>query len=188
MKKAVLAICIVLVSASPGFAATVGNSSLKGTYSFQLGGPHMDWWSASITCYDPHGNPYTVSGGGSDVSSESIVGTITFDGKGNLTGAYTKYGSFDQAASNATILLSCSPGVGNSGYAVYDPPSTGTFKGTYSVQSNGTGALTLALSSGESVGFVLELGGTAAVRTSVFLTEFDSTTNKVDVSGSAVLQ
>jgi hypothetical protein len=188
VKKLVLAVCVLFVSVATSFAVAPSNASLKGKYSFQLASAHMDGWYASITCYDPQGNPYTVSAGGNNVSNESILGAITFDGKGNLTGTYTQYGKFDQAASNATAAPSCTPGAGNNGYAVYDPASAGTFTGTYSIQPTALGSMVLMISGGDTVNFVLELGGTAAVRTSVFMTEYDPTTYRMEVSGSAVLQ
>jgi hypothetical protein len=188
LKKALFTVCLLLVAVSASFAASPSNASLKGKYSFQLSSAHMGGWYASITCYDPNGNPYTVSAGGSEVSNESILGAMTFDGKGNATGTYSQYGHFDSSASNATVVPSCNPGASNNGYAVYDPPSSGTFTGTYSIQSTGYGAMVLNVSGGDSPNFVLELGGTAAVRTFVFMTQYDPTTYKMEVSGSAVLQ
>jgi|SRR3984893_901281 hypothetical protein len=186
MKKMLFVICTLLISVSA--FATLGNSSLKGKYSFQLGGAHLNGWNASITCYDPQGHPYTVTAGGSNVSKESILGVMTFDGKGNLNGTYTQYGHFDQNASNATVVPSCTPGGSNNGYAVYDPGAPGTFTGTYSIQPTGLGAMALTISGGDTPSFVLELAGTATIRNTVFMTQYDPTTYKVDVFGSAVLQ
>jgi hypothetical protein len=188
MRKILFTICLAVVAVSSSFAKSPTDASLKGTYSFQLASAHMDGWYASITCYDPQGNQYTVSAGGSDVNNESILGTIAFDGKGNATGNFTQYGHFDSSASDATVVPSCTPGASNNGYAVYDPPSSGTFTGTYSIQSTGFGGMVLNISGGDNPNFVLELGGTAAVRTTVFMTQFDPTTYKMEVSGSAVLQ
>lgn len=188
MKKTLFAVCLLLVTVSASFAASPSDASLKGKYSFQLASAHMDGWYASIACYDPQGNPYTVTAGGTDLSNQSIQGAITFDGKGNATGTYTQYGQFDSNLSNATVVPSCTQGASNNGYAVYDPPTSGTFTGTYSIQPTGYGALVLSISGGDSPNFVIELGGTAAVRTTVLMTEYDPTTYKVEVSGSAVLQ
>jgi hypothetical protein len=186
MKKMLFAICIVLVSTSA--FAILGNSSLKGKYSFQLGNAHLNEWNAFITCYDPQGNPYSVYAGGSTVSSESILGLMTFDGKGNIAGTYTQYGHFDQSGSSATVVPSCTPGASNNGYAVYFSAVTGTFTGTYSIQPTGLGAMVLTISGGDTPSFVLELAGTALVRNTVFMTQYDPTTHKVDTFGSAVLQ
>ena len=188
MRNLLWVLFVVLSAASATFAATFSDASLKGTYAFQLAGSHYEGWSASITCYDAQGNPYTVWAGGNDVGTDSVVGAITFDGKGNATGTYTQYGKFDQAATNATAVPSCTPGASNNGYAVYDAPTSGTFSGTYSVQTNGTGALALTTSGEDTPTFVLELAGTAAIRTAVLITEYDSTTNKVEISGYAILQ
>jgi hypothetical protein len=182
---------LALSAQATGFS----NASLKGKYSFQGNGPNQNYWYASITCYDHNGNPYTVSAGGSEVSSQGDVGAMTFDGKGNVTGTFTEYGDFDQAASNATVVPSCTPGQSNNGYAVYDAPVTGTVTGTYLVQSNGTGAMTMTVTGGGgggggAVSFVLQLAGTAAVRTTVFLTQLgdDKSPNKSNWFGVAVLQ
>ena len=99
MKKLLLAISMALVAVSASFATTPSNASLKGKYSFQLSSAHLDYWSASITCYDQQNHPYTVTAGGSNVSNEAIQGVITFDGKGNVTtGTYVQYGQFDETA------------------------------------------------------------------------------------------
>jgi hypothetical protein len=188
MKKVLLVLSILLALVSMSFATTISNASLKGKYSFQLASAHLDGWYASVNCKDPQGNTYTVSAGGSNVSNQSIVGVMTFDGKGNVSGTYSQYGKFDQAASNATVAPSCTPGQSNNGYAVYDPPSSGTFAGTYSIQPTGLGAMVITVSGGDTPNFVLELAGTAAVRNTVYLTQYDPTTYKVDVAGSAILQ
>jgi hypothetical protein len=188
LKTILFNICLMLAVVSASFAASPSNASLKGKYSFQLASAHMEGWNAWITCYDPQGNSYTVSAGGSGVSNESILGTLTFDGKGNATGTFAQYGHFDSSASNTTVVPSCTPGASSNGYAVYDPPSNGTFTGTYSIQATGYGAMVLNISGGDNPNFVLEIGGTAAVRTTVFMTQYDPTTYKMEVSGSAVLQ
>lgn len=188
MTKTLLAICTLLALASASFATPMSNASLKGPYSFQLASPHQGYWNVNFICYDNSNNPYNVNFGGNSVSTDSAVGVITFDGKGHATGTFTEYGKFDQAASAATVVTGCN-GAGSSGHAVYDAPFTGTFTGTYSVQANGTGALTIAISGGDTSGMILQIGGTAAIRTTVFMTGIDSSTsNKVDVTGMAVLQ
>lgn len=188
MKKTLLAICTMLALASASFATPISNASLKGPYSFQLASPHQGSWNVNFTCYDNSNNPYTVNFGGTSISTDSAVGLMTFDGKGHVTGTFTEYGKFDQAASTATVVTGCN-GAGSNGYAVYDPPTMGTFTGTYSLQANGTGAMTIAISGGDTSGMILQIGGTAAIRTTVLMTGIDSSTNnKVDVSGIAVLQ
>jgi hypothetical protein len=188
VKKILFASFFLLVAISTSFAAPISNASLKGKYSFQLASARADWWNVSITCPIPGNNSNTLNFGGSATSNQSILGVLTFDAKGNVTGTATTYGRFDQTSTDATILPSCTPGAGNSGYAVYLPPFVNTVTGTYSVQSNGLGALVLTVSSGDTVNFILELAGTAAVRNSVFLTEYDPTTHRMELSGTAILQ
>jgi len=191
MKKALLAICILLVAVSASFAAPISNASLKGTYAFQMNNSQFNGWWASINCPQPNGGSFTVNAGGNDVSSKAIIGTITFDGKGNVKGTYTEYGDFDQATSNATAVPSCT-GPSNNGYAVYDPSTSGTFTGTYSIQSAGLGAMILNPTGGggNPPNMILELAGTGAVRTTVLLTEYNDSDQpyKVRSFGSAVLQ
>jgi hypothetical protein len=191
MKKVLLVICILLVTVSASFAAPIGNASLKGTYSFQMNNPQFDGWWASINCPQQNGGTYTVNAGGNDVSSNAIVGTMTFDGKGNVKGMYAEYGDFDQAASNATVVPSCT-GASNNGYAVYDPATSGTFTGTYSIQPTGLGAMILNPTGGGSnpPNIILQLAGTAAVRTTILLTEYNESNQpyKVKAFGTAVLQ
>jgi hypothetical protein len=188
VKKTLFASLILLVAVSASFAATPTDASLKGKYSFQLSSAKGDWWSTTINCKNPDGSTNTLIFGGSAVSNSSVLGVMTFDGKGNITGTFTQYGNFDQTLTNATIVPSCTPGAGNSGYAVYDAPTTGTFTGTYSIQSTGLGTMALSISEGDTPNFIIELGGAAAVRNTVFMTELDPTSNRVEISGSAVLQ
>jgi hypothetical protein len=187
MKRILITVGLLLVAVSASFAATPTDASLKGNYSIQLTSIHLDQWSASITCPNPGGNEYTLNFGGTYVGNQPGLGVITFDGKGNVTGTVTVYGQFDQTESNATVIPSCTQGAGSNGNAVYDPPSVVTLKGTYSIQSNGTGTMVLALSTGDTNNFVLQLAGTAAVRNTVFLIQFDPN-NRVEVSGSATLE
>jgi len=187
VKRVLIAICLLLVAVSASFAATPTNASLKGNYSFQLASAHMDQWSGSINCPNPGGGQYTLNFGGSTVNNQSALGVMTFDGKGNVKGTFTQYGKFDQAESNATVVPSCTQGAGSNGNAVYDPPTTGTLTGTYSIESTGFGAMILTISSGDTPSFVLQLAGTAAVRSTVFLVQLDSD-NRMEISGSAVLQ
>ena len=180
MTERISALCILLVIASASFAVTPTNASLKGTYSFQLGSSHGNYWGKQLSC-----SGKSLWMGGSTVKSESIVGNIIFNGAGSVSGTYTQYGQFNQTASNNTVTCS------SSGYAVYSAPVSGTLTGTYSIQSTGAGAMTIKPStSSNSVGFVLEVAAgnaTTGLRSTVFLTELN-TDHSVDVTGSAVLQ
>jgi hypothetical protein len=188
MKKFLFASLLLLAPVSASFAATPSNASLKGNYSVQLSSVHGDQWYGSITCPNPGGNSYTLNFGGSIVSNQPGQGVLKFDGKGNVTGTVTIYGKFDQAASNATVVASCVQGAGGNGNAVYDAPYAATLTGTYSIQSTGYGTMEATISTGDSLSFVLELGGTAAVRNTVFLIQLDSPSNRVETSGTATLQ
>ena len=118
-------------------SSTPSNASLSGAYNFTFSGPHSVFWGQTLVC---GGQPQFW--GGSETRDDSVMGTATFDGAGNVSGTYTQYGKEDQTSSNATV--SC----GNNGNAVYFAPCSGTFTGTYSVQSNGSGTLTLSPSGG----------------------------------------
>ena len=136
MSRASLAISFLLLFAltSSATAPTPGNASLKGTYVFQLTGPHEESWGATLTC---NGQPVFM--GGSQTRDQAVAGTMTFNGTGGLTGSFTQYGKLNQAASNATV--SCNSG----GNAVYNAPSSGTITGTYSIQSSGKGTMNLTV-------------------------------------------
>ncbi|MGA3195942.1 MAG: hypothetical protein ABSD39_13155 [Terriglobales bacterium] len=173
------------------FGASTTDASLKGVYTIQLSSAHFNSWSASLACPDNQ----TVTFGGNNVNNQSVQGVMTLDGKGNITaGSYTQYGQFDQALSNATVQPSCTPGQGSNGYAVYDPPTTGTLTGTYTVEANGAGTMTLdpSTNNGPVPGFYIQLSGTAAVKTTIFMVEVDGKSddqpNREEISGMAVLQ
>lgn len=190
MRKLPFALAIWFLTVSASFAAAPSDASLKGPYSFQMIGVDDEQWGASINCPNGNGGTYTLYFGGSTVKEESIVGVATFDGKGNVTGSFTDYGRFDQADSNATVVPSCAPGGGSNGNAVYYAPSPGTFTGTYSIQSTGLGSMTITVSGVGASGpntFTLELGGTAAVRTTFYMVAVDPN-NRVDITGSGTLQ
>lgn len=169
----------VLVLASLSFAVTPSNASLKGNYSFQLSSAHGNSWGKQLSC-----SGKSVWMGGNTVKNESIVGTITFNGAGKVTGSFTQYGHFNQTASNNTV--SCSSG----GHAVFDAATNGTLTGTYSLPSSGAGAMTITPSGSSAVGFVIKVAAgnaSSGIRSTVFLTELNSD-HSVDVTGSAELQ
>jgi hypothetical protein len=161
---------------------TTTNASLKGIYVFKIGKPTFNNWGQTLTC---GGNPVFV--GGTEVSEKVALGTLTFDGAGNVTGSGTEYGQFDQTASNATV--SCASG----GNAVYDAPATGTLSGTYSIQSNGTGTVTLTFTAGgggpPAVFNVILAGGCTSLGVSnTILFESNRSDNSVENVGIARLQ
>ena len=100
-----------------------------------------------------------------------------------MNGTITTYGQFDYEASNATVVLSCT-GPTDNGHAVYKTPSTAEFTGTYTIQPDGTGAMTLSF--GES--FILRLAGEdKGIFSKVLITRVNAD-NSVGATGLAVLQ
>jgi hypothetical protein len=189
----IFAICVLFAGSC--FAATT-NASIKGTYAFHMSSAKYEGWGQSISCQQPDSSFQTISFGGNTVVTQSVLGTITFDGKGNITaGTFTQYGQFDQGLSNATVVPSCTPGQGSNGYAVYDAPVTGgTLSGTYSIGANATGTLSPITSTGDNTAdtFYVVLSGTAAVKTTIFMVDLDGADsnqpNREEISGTAVLQ
>jgi hypothetical protein len=130
MKKALLALCSLLIFVSISFAAkppSFGTSAmLKGTYAFQGFNTKLNSWSSSRKCntntiinmtFDGTNNIWvwvstttqwqTFSAGGSDLSQEFEFGTMVFDGAGGLSGSGTAHHSFDQTSSNNTTRITC---------------------------------------------------------------------------------
>ncbi len=90
----------------------------------------------------------------------AMVGVLTFDGAGNVTGSYTSISA--------------------------DTPSSGTLGGTYSVASNGTGTLTFT--SGSSAEFEIALNSPSkGIAEDVQLLQINDSNNEI-ISGTAVLQ
>jgi hypothetical protein len=119
-------------------ATKFSNASLKGSYSFLT-----NLWTANAS-----------------TNQSAMVGVLTFDGAGNVTGSYT------------SLSLQ-----------VFQ---TGTLGGTYTVNSNGTG--TIAFTSGSTAQFAITLNSTAAkVAHGVQLLRTNDSNNEI-VSGTAVLQ
>jgi hypothetical protein len=119
-------------------AAGFSNASLKGSYSFLT-------------------NRRTAN---VNTPQFAMVGVMTFDGAGNVTGSYTSISK--QVVKN------------------------GRLGGTYAVNSNGTGAI--SLTTGSTAKFAITLNSTAAgVAQGLQLLRTDDTSNEV-VSGTAMLQ
>jgi hypothetical protein len=94
----------------------------------------------------------------------AVVGVMTFDGAGNVTAPYT---SVTGSTSGETV-------------------KNGTFSGTYTVKSNGTGEIDFT--SGSTAHYALTLNSTAdGVAHGVQLLQINDSNNEV-VSGSALLQ
>lgn len=160
MKTSLLASLILLSSVA--FGATPTNASLKGIYAFNYQNAETNTWYAVVSCTNFKGSIQA----GSITHNPVQDGTVTFDGKGKVALATeTQYGHFDQALSNATVKWTCdthgNPVITNFGAAVYDAPAVITGTGTYSIQSNYTGAMTITVS-GVSFGYILRLAATNA--------------------------
>jgi hypothetical protein len=119
-------------------AATFSKASLKGSYSFLT-----NLWTADV-----------------NTNQFAMVGVMTFDGAGKVTGSYT------------SISL--------------EVFQTGTLGGTYTVNANGTG--TINFTKGSTAHFAITLNSTAAgVANGLQLLQTNDKHNEV-VSGTAVLQ
>ena len=141
------AVAVLLPFAGRGFAAPPSNASLSGTYVFHFSNVKEVGWYATKSCHYTNITD-TYSGGGQSVDEEVVTGEATFDGKGHVSFSFTDLHHFDQAASNATVSITCpaKPGEGvstNNGHMVYEPASSGTYTGTYAVKSDGSATVTL---------------------------------------------
>ena len=119
-------------------AATFNNASLKGSYSFLT----------SLSTADVNTPQF------------AMVGVMTFDGAGNVTGSYT------------SIL--------------HDTVQSGALGGTYSVSSNGTGTITLTTGSNAQFAIVLN-STTAKIAHGLQLLQINDSNNEI-ISGTAVQQ
>ena len=119
-------------------AATFNNASLKGSYSFLT----------------------NLSTANVNTPEFAMVGVMTFDGAGGVTGSYTSIS--------------------------HDTVQTGALGGTYSVNSNGTGTITLT--TGSTAQFAMTLNSTAAkVAHGLQLLQINDGNNEI-ISGTAVQQ
>ena len=133
-----LTVAAVIALSISAFAATFSDASVKGSYGFLT----------SLTTANASTNQF------------AMVGVMSFDGAGNVTGSYTSIS--------------------------HDAVLSGSLAGTYSVNSNGTGTITLT--SGSTAQFTITLFGTAAgVSHNLELLQINDTSNEI-ISGTAVLQ
>lgn len=149
------AIAALLTFVSSGFAATPAPSkaSLDGVYVFHFTSTKEVYWSASKVCHYATGN-YTYTGGGQSVDTEVVTGEATFDGAGSVTFKFTQNRSFNAAASNATVEITCPSKAGGpanitSGQMVLDPATNGSFTGSYTVTTAGAATVTLPAGAGD---------------------------------------
>jgi len=119
-------------------AQAASKASLKGSYSFLT-----NLWTANVS-----------------TNQFAMVGIMTFDGLGGVTGSFTSI-SWDTVAS-------------------------GALGGTYNVISNGTGTITFT--TGSTAEFAITLNSTAAgVAHGLQLLQINDTANEI-ISGTALLQ
>ena len=140
-------IAALLAFPHSSFAAAPSNASLSGTYVFHFTSVKENYWYRTVSCHYANVT-YTYGGGGQSANAEVVVGEAIFDGKGHVTINFTDNHRFNQAASNASVSITCPAKPGgsvntNNGQMVLEPVSSGTYTGTYEVKSDGSAAITL---------------------------------------------
>ena len=190
---------MLLVLVGNGYAATPSDASLKGNYFFHLTTPKQAYWSASKTCGSGT-KKYTAFVSGSTVYTQLIRGTITFDGKGGITAiSFSNVNQFNQTATNALIRITCdtstSSWTSNNVQPVFESAVTGAGKGTYSVQSTGSGSMVLDVhdtgsTESEAVTLDFDLGGAEsnAIAPSALVRSPDADTGDGFTTGAVVHQ
>ena len=165
MKHFALIVCCLLFSAV-SFAGVTVNYTLDGNYVVQISRSKFVEWTATSTCVDSNGNKHKATGGGGDNPVNAIYGTANFNGSSGVTFDVTVAGTFNQDASNDTVVITwstdgtCTLISVNDGYAVYDAPVPASATGTYSLTTDtttgvGTGAITVTIGPEiESFGFL----------------------------------
>lgn len=140
-----VAAAAILLMCGIAFGATPSATSLSGSYVFNFSQTQQAYWSKSISCtYKGDKNTYTASNW--SAYTQLTYGTMTFNGKGQVTVTMTQVHMFNQDASNDSIVIKCGTEGGytsNGGQLVYDPAASGTMTGTYTVASDGTGSITI---------------------------------------------
>ena len=194
---AAIVFALLLVLAGNGYAATPSNASLSGSYNFHLTTTKEAYWSASKTC-GPTTKQYTAFVDGFTAYTQLVRGVMTFDGRGNVTKVvYTQVNKFDQAATDATIKITCTTNGGwtsNNVQPVFYAPAAGSGSGTYSAASTGSGSITLEVhdtgsTTDNSVQLDFDLGGADSGIASTVLLRSPDTFNSHDFdTGTAVHQ
>jgi hypothetical protein len=151
LKTLILATAL-LAPAGSCLAAGPNNASLDGTYVFHISTVHEGYWYKTKNCtYETSKgtSTFTYSGGGQRAFSEIINGQMTFNGKGGVSITYTNMNSFNQTASNNSVIIPACPAKEgaslniNNGSLVLETQGPGTIEATYAVESNGAGTITL---------------------------------------------
>jgi hypothetical protein len=129
-----IGIAVALPAQTPAFT----NASLKGSFSFLT----------SLETANPSTNQF------------AMVGVLTFDGAGHVTGSFTSIS--------------------------HDAVATGALGGTYAVNSNGSGSITFT--TGSTAQFAITLNSTAAgLAHGLQMLQINDSNNEI-ISGTAVLQ
>lgn len=183
MKTLRLMIPVLLISVA-AFAATYSNSNLNGTYSVQTTQPSYDVWSKTFTC--PYNSKTAYTASGSTTAQEVSYGTVNFDGNGNYSASLTLIGEYNPTASANTLNVqwnsSCNVTRVNNGYIVYAAPTQESDTGTYTVQSDGVGSLTVP---GQSTPVNFQLAATDNTGTSNTVLLYNPTANQ-HISGAGI--
>ena len=144
--KIVVLITSVLVMCGAAFATSYSVANLNGSYSYQETQPSYDTWLKTFTC--PTNPKITYTAVGSTTAQQITYGVATFDGNGNVSSTGTSIGQFNQAASANTMSVtwnsSCQVTNVSTGHIVYKSATTNSSTGTYAVQSDGSGTITVA--------------------------------------------
>ena len=168
--KHIVVIPLFLFVSFTALAQSYSDASLQGNYSVQFGTPQTYSWSKTFTC--PYNSQVKFTASGSQTSTSDAYGVLTFDGKGSVSLSATQIGKENSTASANTMSVKwntqCQVINVNSGHLVYEKPGTLNGTGTYSVQSNGTGSLTIG--SGRPLTFLLAGTNSSGLSSTALLT------------------
>src|SRR5579863_7210102 len=122
ISRLLIAAAAVAVMCGVAFGETPSNASLSGSYAVHMATPKLAYWWTSKSCKE-NGVTNTYYASNSDTYTELIFGTATFDGHGHVTFSFTQEGKINQAASNATIVITCTAHgyTNNGGNMVVEP-------------------------------------------------------------------
>ena len=178
--RTLLLVAAFAMLAGACFAATPAptDASLDGAYVFHFSSVKEVNWFKSVTCHYPKAS-YTFTGGGQSADNEVITGEAIFDGKGHVTLNFTDNRKFDETESNASVSITCPAKAGepaniDNGQMVLYPATSGSYKGTYTVKSDGSAAITLPDGEG-GLGLNLAAFNSAGLSTTVLIDNADGT-------------
>jgi hypothetical protein len=186
LKQCALITSLLLLSVT-GWAQSYSNANLNGTYSIQFGSPQTYNWSKTFTC--PTNSQITYPVNVSQTGMDTLSGTATFDGNGNVSLTITEIGQENTTGSAATTSVKWNSSCGitsvNEGHVVYEAAATKTQAGTYSIASNGTGTMT---ETGSTQSQTLLLGATTGGISSTVLIATAQLNGKTNGMGIAIHQ